>query len=107
MANSQKAQHTTRKRVDLINFIIDATADQEMSRRFLKCATAVAIQKFFEKEGYYDIPLIMEKFNIKGCINMVPALIEQIEDYVNNKATDRWNDLTLKDVSQMKIEEEA
>ncbi len=41
-------------------------------------------------KGYFDIPLVMEKYEIKGCINIVPSLLEQIEDYVNNSAIDKW-----------------
>ncbi len=57
MINSKKATPTERTRVDLINFIIDATADQSMSKRFLDCNTPEEIRDFFENEGYCDIPL--------------------------------------------------
>ena len=56
MNDSQTAQHTTRERVDLINFIIDAENDQELARKFLKCDTAKKIQAFFKKYGYEDVP---------------------------------------------------
>ena len=57
MANSQKAQHTTRKRVDLINFIIDAEKDDTLALEFLECDTAEKIQDFFKDKGYADVPL--------------------------------------------------
>ena len=52
-----KPENTERNRVDLINFIINATADKNLAKRFLDCKTALQIQKFFKKEGYNDIPL--------------------------------------------------
>ncbi len=58
-------------------------------------------------KGYYDIPLVMEKYGIRGTINMVPSLLEQIEDYVNNEATDRWMELTQKDPDEMNDEEKG
>ncbi len=52
-----KRKATNRDRVDLINFVIDATADKNLARRFLKCKSAKKIRNFFIKEGYDDIPL--------------------------------------------------
>lgn len=52
-----KSKATNRDRVDLINFVIDATADVNLARRFLKCNSAKKIRKFFKTEGYDDIPL--------------------------------------------------
>ena len=48
---------TKRDRADFINFIIDATKDETLVRRFLKCKTPAEIQQFFKDEGYDDIPL--------------------------------------------------
>jgi hypothetical protein len=53
----KKATPTTRKRVDLVNFIIDATADQKLAKRFLDCKTVEQLYKFFKTEGYDDVPL--------------------------------------------------
>ncbi len=46
-------------------------------------------------KGYYDVPLAMREAGIKGTINMVPALIEQLEAYASGKASDRWLQVTL------------
>lgn len=58
-------------------------------------------------KGYYDIPLVMEKHGIRGCINMVPSLLEQIEDYVNNSVTDKWHIYTVRHPGEMSEEEKA
>lgn len=46
-------------------------------------------------KGYYDIPLIMKKCGVKGTINMVPSLLEQLRAYSENGATDRWLTVTM------------
>jgi hypothetical protein len=43
--------------VDLINFIKDLAGDPDMGKRFLKRKTALGIYRFFQEEGYKDIPL--------------------------------------------------
>lgn len=58
-------------------------------------------------KGYYDIPLAMEKYGVKGVINVVPALIEQLVDYTDNNVTDPWLEHTLMDPKDMKNEEKA
>ncbi len=52
-------------------------------------------------KGYYDMPLVMEKFKIKGVLNVVPSLIEQIIDYTENNASDPWLDHTVYDPNEM------
>ncbi len=58
-------------------------------------------------KGYYDIPLAMEKFGIKGCVNIVPSLIEQIEDYLTGTVSDKWKDYTLRHPEELSDEEKA
>ncbi len=58
-------------------------------------------------KGYYDIPLAMEKYGISGCINVVPCLLEQIEDYVNNNAEDSWKIYTEKHPDDMTNDEKG
>ncbi len=58
-------------------------------------------------KGYYDVPQVMERWGVKGCINVVPSLLEQIEDHVKNAVTDRWKTLTLKRPEEMDEEEKA
>ena len=52
-------------------------------------------------KGYYDIPLAMEKFGVKGVVNVVPSLLEQILDYTENGASDPWLDHTSLNPSEM------
>ena len=45
-----------REKMDFIRFIIDATKDVELTKRFLRRRTALGVYRFFQKEGYKDIP---------------------------------------------------
>jgi len=47
---------TKRDRNDLINFIVDATQDEDLAKRFLRKTSAEGIYRFFRREGYMDIP---------------------------------------------------
>lgn len=58
-------------------------------------------------KGYYDIPQVMARYGIKGCVNVVPSLIEQIEDHLQDRVTDRWKTLTIKRPEEMNEEERA
>ncbi|HSW59369.1 MAG TPA: glycoside hydrolase family 57 protein, partial [bacterium] len=58
-------------------------------------------------KGYYDIPASIEKYGVKGVVNMVPSLIEQIVDYAVNGASDAWLDHTIPNPYDMKEEEKA
>lgn len=58
-------------------------------------------------KGYYDLPQVLERWGVKGCINVVPSLIEQIEDHVHNAVADRWRTLTFKRPEEMDEEEKA
>ena len=46
-----------RKRNDFINFIIDATLDEDLAKRFFKRKTILGVSRFFKQEGYKDIPI--------------------------------------------------
>ena len=46
-----------RDRNDFLNFIMDATQDEDLAKRFLRKRSAQGIYKFFRREGYHDIPL--------------------------------------------------
>jgi hypothetical protein len=47
---------TTRPRNDFINFIADASKNPDLAQRFLRRKTALGVYRFFQKEGYRDIP---------------------------------------------------
>ncbi len=48
-------------------------------------------------KDYYDLPRWMDDFpNLKQNFNLVPSLLVQLEDYVNEKAEDRVIQLTFK-----------
>ena len=46
-----------REKMDFIKFIIDATQDLELTERFLRRKTPLGVYRFFQQEGYKDIPL--------------------------------------------------
>ena len=49
-------------------------------------------------KDYLDMPLILEDYpKIRQTFNLVPSLIEQINDYAHNNASDRELDLMNKD----------
>lgn len=49
-------------------------------------------------KDYLDMVKILEEFpNIRQTFNIVPSLLEQLRDYTENNATDRYLDLTLKE----------
>jgi hypothetical protein len=47
---------TKRKRNDFINFICDATQDKKLADAFFRRKTELGLYRFFQKEGYTDIP---------------------------------------------------
>lgn len=48
-------------------------------------------------KDYYDMPALLEDFpRIHQTFNLVPSLLKQIRDYVDNGATDKFLALTLK-----------
>ncbi len=57
-------------------------------------------------KDYLDMVEILEEFpNIKQTFNFTPSLLEQIIDYTDKNATDRYLDLTLKNASELNTEE--
>lgn len=49
-------------------------------------------------KDYLDMVKILEEFpSIKQTFNLVPSLLEQLKDYTENNATDRYLDLSLKE----------
>ena len=48
---------TRRKRNDFINFVMDATQDPDLVKRFNRRRTPLGVYRFLQKEGYKDIPL--------------------------------------------------
>jgi len=57
-------------------------------------------------KDYLDMPLLLKDYpKIKANFNLVPSLIEQINEYVNNGAKDRILELTLIKARELKEEE--
>ncbi|HUI67456.1 MAG TPA: glycoside hydrolase family 57 protein [Nitrospirota bacterium] len=53
-------------------------------------------------KDYYDMPALLTDFpDIHQTFNLVPSLLKQIQDYVENKATDKFLDLTLKPAADL------
>lgn len=56
-------------------------------------------------KDYLDMPLLASRYdNIRVTFNLVPSLIEQLEDYLNG-ATDPHLELTQKEASQLSTDE--
>ncbi len=59
-------------------------------------------------KDYYPMAALLENFDrVKATFNMVPSLVEQINDYVQNDATDTLLDLTLKKASSLSLEDKV
>ena len=59
-------------------------------------------------KDYYPMAAMVERYEkMKATFNMVPVLLEQINDYVNNGASDTFLELTLKKPGGMTGEEKA
>ncbi|MBI5188140.1 MAG: glycoside hydrolase family 57 [Nitrospirae bacterium] len=57
-------------------------------------------------KDYLDMVEILRDFpRIKQTFNLAPSLLEQIMDYTENNAKDRYLELTLKKVSELNMEE--
>jgi alpha-amylase/alpha-mannosidase (GH57 family) len=53
-------------------------------------------------KDYYDMPALLTDFpDIHQTFNLVPSLLKQIQDYVENNATDKFLDLTLKPAADL------
>ena len=59
-------------------------------------------------KDYYPMAALLENFErVKATFNMVPSLVEQINDYVQNDATDTFLDLTLKKAGSLSLEDKV
>ncbi|MFA4982238.1 MAG: glycoside hydrolase family 57 protein [Candidatus Omnitrophota bacterium] len=59
-------------------------------------------------KDYYPMAALIEEFDeIKAVFNLVPSMIEQINDYVHNDATDTFLDLTLKKALHLTFQDKA
>ncbi|MBI4974316.1 MAG: glycoside hydrolase [Candidatus Omnitrophica bacterium] len=57
-------------------------------------------------KDYFPMAALVEKFeNVKATFNMVPVLAEQLNDYVQNDASDILLDLTIKKASDLTLDE--
>src|SRR5208283_2639457 len=53
-------------------------------------------------KDYYDMPALLADFpDIHQTFNLVPSLVKQVLDYVENSATDKFLDLTLKPANEL------
>lgn len=59
-------------------------------------------------KDYFPMAALVESFGeIKVTFNLVPSLVEQINDYTHNNATDTFLDLTLKKPSSMDLNDKV
>jgi alpha-amylase/alpha-mannosidase (GH57 family) len=57
-------------------------------------------------KDYYDLPAMLESYpNLKQNFNLVPSLIEQLELYTQEKASDVFLDVTKKPVAELTPED--
>jgi alpha-amylase/alpha-mannosidase (GH57 family) len=57
-------------------------------------------------KDYYDMPAMLADFPaIHQTFNLVPSLLKQIRDYVDNGATDKFLTLTLKPAADLDLED--
>ncbi|MDD5496424.1 MAG: glycoside hydrolase family 57 protein [Candidatus Omnitrophica bacterium] len=57
-------------------------------------------------KDYFPMAALLEGFdNVRATFNLVPSLIEQINDYVRNDATDVFLDLAVKKASSLTLED--
>jgi alpha-amylase/alpha-mannosidase (GH57 family) len=57
-------------------------------------------------KDYYDMPALLSDFpGIHQTFNLVPSLLKQIRDYVENQATDKFLILTLKPAAELDRED--
>src|SRR3990172_2239763 len=53
-------------------------------------------------KDYYDMPALLERYpGIRQTFNLVPSLLEQIEDYSENPVRDRYLDVSLKPAAEL------
>ncbi|MDP3804100.1 MAG: glycoside hydrolase family 57 protein [Candidatus Omnitrophota bacterium] len=58
-------------------------------------------------KDYYPMAALVEDFDVKATFNLVPSLVEQINDYVRNDASDTLQDLTAKKASSLTFEDKV
>jgi alpha-amylase/alpha-mannosidase (GH57 family) len=59
-------------------------------------------------KDYYDMVAVLDKFpEVKVNYNLVPSLLKQIEDYVQNNQSDSYLDLTVKSPADLSLEERS
>jgi alpha-amylase/alpha-mannosidase (GH57 family) len=59
-------------------------------------------------KDYYPMAALVEEFDsVSVTFNMVPSLVEQINDYVHNGATDTFLDLTVKRAGSLTLDDKA
>jgi alpha-amylase/alpha-mannosidase (GH57 family) len=59
-------------------------------------------------KDYYPMAALVDDFpSVRATFNMVPSLVEQINDYVHNDATDTFMSLTMKKPSSLTMEDKA
>jgi alpha-amylase/alpha-mannosidase (GH57 family) len=59
-------------------------------------------------KDYLDMVLILEEFpGMKMTVNLVPSLVEQLEEYAAGKAKDHWLRLALRDPATLSREEKV
>ncbi len=56
-------------------------------------------------KDYYPMAALVEDFDVKVTFNLVPSLVEQINDYALNDASDTLQDLTAKKASALTLED--
>jgi alpha-amylase/alpha-mannosidase (GH57 family) len=57
-------------------------------------------------KDYYDMPALLTDFpDVHQTFNLVPSLLKQIQDYVENGATDKFLALTLKPAAELDQED--
>ncbi len=59
-------------------------------------------------KDYFPMAALVDNFeNIRVVFNLVPSLVEQINDYVQNDASDSYLDLTVKKASLLTLEDKV
>ncbi|HVN67375.1 MAG TPA: glycoside hydrolase family 57 protein, partial [Candidatus Sulfotelmatobacter sp.] len=57
-------------------------------------------------KDYYDMAAIVERFpEVQMTFNLVPSLLAQVEDYVQNKVSDKFLAVTIKDPCDLTLDE--
>ena len=58
--------------------------------------------RFHAIKDYFPMAALLENFNnVKATFNLVPSLLEQIQDYAHNNATDTLLELTTREASSL------